>query len=49
MGLQDYDITKYQPILYAADSIDHLLDVVGVFFALCDDDAPARFRAHAVH
>ena len=46
MGVQDYDITKYQPILYAADSIDHLLEVVGVFFALCDDDAPARFVAH---
>jgi phenylalanine-4-hydroxylase len=42
MGVQGYDITKYQPILYAADSIDHLLDVVGGFFAECDDDSPAR-------
>jgi phenylalanine-4-hydroxylase len=45
MGVRDYDITQYQPILYAADGIDHLLDVVGGFFADCDDDAPARFGA----
>jgi phenylalanine-4-hydroxylase len=45
MGVRDYDITKYQPILYAAEGIEHLLDVVGGFFAGCDDDAPARFGA----
>jgi phenylalanine-4-hydroxylase len=45
MGVRDYDITQYQPILYAADGIDHLLDVVGGFFAECDDDTPARFGA----
>jgi phenylalanine-4-hydroxylase len=45
MGVQGYDITKYQPILYAAESIDHLLDVVGGFFAECDDDSPARVGA----
>jgi phenylalanine-4-hydroxylase len=45
MGVRDYDITQYQPILYAADGIDHLLDVVGGFFAQCDDDTPARFGA----
>jgi phenylalanine-4-hydroxylase len=43
MGVLRYDITKYQPILYAADGIQQLLDVVGGFFAQCDDDAPARF------
>ena len=43
MGTHEYDITKYQPILYAAESMDHLMDVVGGFFAACDDDAPARF------
>jgi phenylalanine-4-hydroxylase len=43
MGVQEYDITKYQPILYAADGVEHLLDVVGGFLARCDDDAPARF------
>jgi len=42
MGVLPYDITKYQPVLYAADGIEHLLDVVGGFFAECDDDAPAR-------
>jgi phenylalanine-4-hydroxylase len=49
MGVLDYDITKYQPILYAADGVEHLLDVVGGFFAECDDDAPARLgvAAHA--
>src|SRR5947209_17614896 len=45
LGVLEYDITKYQPILYAADSIDHLLEVVGGFFEDCDDDAPARYRA----
>jgi phenylalanine-4-hydroxylase len=49
MGLQAYDITHYQPILFAADGIERLLDVVGGFFATCDDDAPARLgvAAHA--
>jgi phenylalanine-4-hydroxylase len=43
MGIHEYDITKYQPILYAADSVDQLLDVVGGFFDGCDDETPARF------
>jgi len=47
MGVQGYDITKYQPILFAADGLEHLLDVVGAFFAECDDDAPARLGARA--
>ncbi len=42
MGVQAYDITHYQPILFAADGIEHLLDVVGGFFAACDDDTPKR-------
>ena len=45
MGIRDYDITKYQPILYAADGIEHLLEVAGGFFAECDDDTPARLGA----
>jgi hypothetical protein len=32
----------YQPTLFAADGIDELLEVVGGFFAECDDDSPAR-------
>ena len=42
MGVMTYDITHYQPILYAADGVEHLLDVIGGFFADCDDDSPAR-------
>jgi phenylalanine-4-hydroxylase len=42
MGVLEYDITRCQPILFAADGIDHLLEVVGGFFADCDDDCPAR-------
>jgi phenylalanine-4-hydroxylase len=47
MGTQSYDITHYQPILFAADGIEHLLDVVGGFFAECDDDSPARLASAA--
>jgi phenylalanine-4-hydroxylase len=47
MGVLTYDITKYQPILYAADGLEQLLDVVGGFFAECDDDSPARLGAAA--
>ena len=42
MGTHAYDITAYQPVLFAADSLEQLLDVVGGFFATCDDDSPAR-------
>jgi phenylalanine-4-hydroxylase len=45
MGVQSYDITRYQPILYAADGVEQLLQVVGGFFAECDDDSPARLGA----
>ena len=38
----DYDITKYQPVLYAAESLGHLEDAVDGFFAAADDDTPAR-------
>ncbi|HEY1592764.1 MAG TPA: phenylalanine 4-monooxygenase [Solirubrobacteraceae bacterium] len=44
MGTLAYEITKYQPILFAADGIDQLVDEVGAFFAGCDDDSPARLR-----
>ena len=33
MGTADYDITAYQPVLYRAESIDEVVDVVGGFFA----------------
>ena len=46
MGTLDYDITRYQPILYAAESMDHLEESVGGFFAVCDDDTPVRLGVH---
>ena len=42
MGTINYDITAYQPVLFAAESLDQLEDVVGTFFAECDDDTPER-------
>ncbi|MGZ8634536.1 MAG: phenylalanine 4-monooxygenase, partial [Solirubrobacteraceae bacterium] len=45
MSTVEYDITSYQPILYAAESMDQLEDVVGGFFATADDDTPARLTA----
>jgi phenylalanine-4-hydroxylase len=48
MATITYDITKYQPVLYAAQSLDHLEEAVGGFFAEADDDTPARLGAAAV-
>jgi phenylalanine-4-hydroxylase len=42
MGTTDYDITKYQDVLFRADSLQHLEDVVGDFWATCDDDSIAK-------
>ena len=47
MGTIEYDITKYQPVLYAAESLDHMVETVGGFFAAADDDTPARYAAAA--
>ena len=49
MGTLEYDITHYQPVLFCADGMGALEDVVGGFFAAFDDDTPARLRsvAHA--
>ena len=43
MGTMEYDITKYQPVLYAAESMDHLVAAVGGFFAAADDQTPSRY------
>ena len=48
MATLDYDITKYQPILFAADSMQHLVDAVGSFFSACDDEMPARLARESV-
>lgn len=45
MGTINYDITAYQPVLFAAESLDQLEDVVGTFFAECDDDTPAKIAS----
>jgi phenylalanine-4-hydroxylase len=41
----EYDITKYQPVLFGAASMGELEEVVGGFFASADDDTPARLAA----
>ena len=43
MGTMEYDITKDQPVLYAAESMDHLVEAVGGFFAAADDQTPSRY------
>ena len=45
MATIDYDITHYQPVLFAAESFSHMVDEVGNFFATCDDDTPQRLGA----
>ncbi|MEV6985122.1 phenylalanine 4-monooxygenase [Sphaerisporangium sp. NPDC051017] len=45
MGTTTYDITKYQDVLFRAASMSHLEDVVGTFWATCDDDTIARMVA----
>jgi phenylalanine-4-hydroxylase len=45
MASLDYDITTYQPVLFAAESFDHAHEVLATFFATWDDDAHARLVA----
>jgi phenylalanine-4-hydroxylase len=42
MGVQTYDITHYQPILFAARSWSEVLDVVGGFFDTATDESIDR-------
>jgi phenylalanine-4-hydroxylase len=42
MATIPYDITTYQPVLFCADSLDQLENVVGEFFDTVDDDAADR-------
>ena len=49
MGVQTYDITHYQPVLFCADPSAHVEDVVGAFFQTVDDDAVSRYVQPAVH
>ena len=47
MGTLAYDITQYQPVLFCAQSLDELEEVVGGFFDTVDDDLTDRLRAEA--
>ncbi|MGH8898883.1 MAG: phenylalanine 4-monooxygenase [Egibacteraceae bacterium] len=42
MGSLPYDITRYQPVLFAAASMTHLVDALSGFFSTFDDDVHAR-------
>lgn len=42
MGTTDYDITRYQPVLFRAESTERLLADLSDFFGGYDDDAYAR-------
>ena len=47
MATLEYDITHYQPILFACDGMGELTDRVGGFFAEFEEDTPARLAANA--
>jgi phenylalanine-4-hydroxylase len=38
MGTLDYDITRYQPVLFAAPSFERLIDDLGSFFCSYDEE-----------
>ena len=44
MGTADYDITAYQPVLYRAESMDEVREVVGGFLRQCTDESIAELR-----
>ena len=44
MGAMSYDITRFQPVLFAADSLDEVVTVLGSFFDRYDDGAYDRLR-----
>ena len=45
MGTLEYDITRYQPVLFAAESFDRMVDDLTGFFAAYDDEARRRWTA----
>ncbi|MEN5075617.1 phenylalanine 4-monooxygenase [Isoptericola cucumis] len=45
MGTVEYDISHYQPTLFACDGMSELTERVGEFFAEFDDDTPGRLLA----
>jgi phenylalanine-4-hydroxylase len=47
MGTADYDITHYQPVLYRAESLDEVRELVGSFLRDCTDESIGEMRARA--
>lgn len=47
MATQTYDITRYQDVLFEAASMAQLEDVVGGFWADCDDESIAKMLSTA--
>jgi len=47
MGTADYDIAAYQPVLYRAESVEQIVEVVGGFFAAASDETIAAMRERA--
>jgi phenylalanine-4-hydroxylase len=49
MGTAQYDITRYQPVLYRAESVAEIEAVIGGFFDTCTDESIEELRReHAV-
>lgn len=48
MATQDYDITHYQPVLFAAASSEQMLSDLHAFFSSYDDEACNQLLARAV-
>jgi phenylalanine-4-hydroxylase len=48
MGTADYDITAYQPVLYRAESVEQIVELVGDFFETCTDESISDMRAARV-
>jgi phenylalanine-4-hydroxylase len=44
MGTADYDISHYQPVLYRAECVEEVVEVIGGFFATCTDESIAAMR-----
>ena len=47
MGTLEYDITQYQPVLFAGSSFNQVVDVAGAFFESFDDEVAEKYLASA--
>jgi phenylalanine-4-hydroxylase len=45
MGTLEYDITRYQPVLFAASTFNEMIDVVGTFFESFDEEMAEQLLA----